>query len=209
MKSFLTSFVNKKKSTSVEIDINLNQLEKYSHVELVEYIKQYENNVKILQNNSNDQQTMIDELNKEKALIMEENQNFLENKDMYADDAISAMLKYQKLMDANDSLKYLQNFAKNIVKTSLNLDDGTVLENDIEKISQQFKNVSSKFENINSELDNLILEKEGGDFLHITKRLKIVDSSICKIKQFFDDDIEVINDNISMIIERFDSLCDE
>ena len=185
MKSFLTSFVNKKKSTSVEIDINLNQLEKYSHVELVEYIKQYENNVKILQNNSNDQQTMIDELNKEKALIMEENQNFLENKDMYADDAISAMLKYQKLMDANDSLKYLQNFAKNIVKTSLNLDDGTVLENDIEKISQQFKNVSTKFENINSELDNLILEKEGGDFLHITKRLKIVDSSICKIKQFF------------------------
>lgn len=210
MKNFLTSFSkNKKKSTNLEIDINLAQLDKYSQAELIEFIRQYEKYAASLQTNINDQQTMIDELNKDRSNILEENQNFLESKDIFADDAKHAMLNYQKLMDASDSIKYMENFAEKQIKNTMNLENGTVLQNDIKKMSQEFNSVVTKFENVSSDLEKIKQANENNDFSQVSTELKKIEAGISQIQQFFDGDIEVVNDNISMIIERFDSLCDE
>ena len=91
----------------------------------------------------------------------------------------------------------------------MNLENGTVLQNDIKKMSQEFNSVVTKFENVSSDLERIKQANENNDFSQVSTELKKIEAGISQIQQFFDGDIEVVNDNISMIIERFDSLCDE
>ena len=125
-----------------------------------------------------------------------------------------AMLNYQKLHDSTEANLYLENFARKLIENVFKLGDGGVLENDIDEMSNKFRQVTSKFEAINGMIGDAF--KANSENRNLSAKIENLTSVMARIEgelkassEFFEEDLPIVNDNISMVIERFDSLCDE
>lgn len=85
-----------------------------------------------------------------------------------------------------------------------------MLENDIDDMSNKFRQVTSKFEAINGMIgDAFKANSDNGDLTskidNLTAVMSSIEGELRASSEFFEEDLPIVNDNISMVIERFDS----
>lgn len=219
---FLEKFSLKRKAKTVDkynvklqrdFEVNLSGLEKYDKSELVDFVKKYEKYASFLKQAQTEQFQINEEAVKEKQALSDEMKTNQASIEFLRQEAETKMDLYQKQLDTTESNKYVENFAVKQLKNVAHQDDGHDMETMVEEIHNKFRITTSKFAAINTMIDEARVGKDSDDFVEKYEKIKgvmgTINEQLLSAEDFFNEDIPIINDNIAMVIERFDSLCDE